>query len=281
MISFQPDGDMFTREQINALIHYASGANAEDSPALSWPDPMGEELEEVIFIPEEAKRRYSSEELEKARADFIKERKADGSAAWDEIGRLCGLALGLLTGKEYKEPLFELETACFPLMSEVFANICYFLEGSDDLIFIPFGEYGFVFNARVGGGRTKPSLGFLSYDIQQGNITSEEDTRLLHKALGAAVFSYFLRGVETYCTFDGREQRRFMFPACAFFWSALDSIREGRACVCDICGSPFISAKERGKKAKYCSQTCQNRAKVLQRKARNEAQNAEECRDLI
>lgn len=54
----------------------------------------------------------------------------------------------------------------------------------------------------------------------------------------------------------GQEVRSIATGIGSLWWSALDAMRIGRLGSCEVCGKPFITNKERGKKRKYCSEAC-------------------------
>ena len=61
---------------------------------------------------------------------------------------------------------------------------------------------------------------------------------------------------------DGQEVRSIATGIGSLWWSALDAMRSGRLGACEVCGKPFITNNERGKKRKYCSEACKQWRKV-------------------
>lgn len=61
---------------------------------------------------------------------------------------------------------------------------------------------------------------------------------------------------------DGQEIRSIATGIGSLWWSALDAMRIGRLGACEVCGKPFITNNERGKKRKYCSEACKQWRKV-------------------
>lgn len=61
---------------------------------------------------------------------------------------------------------------------------------------------------------------------------------------------------------DGQEVRSIATGIGSLWWSALDAMRIGRLGACEVCGKPFITNNERGKKRKYCSEACKQWRKV-------------------
>lgn len=61
---------------------------------------------------------------------------------------------------------------------------------------------------------------------------------------------------------DGQELRSIATGIGSLWWSALDAMRIGRLGACEVCGKPFITNNERGKKRKYCSEACKQWRKV-------------------
>lgn len=61
---------------------------------------------------------------------------------------------------------------------------------------------------------------------------------------------------------DGQEVRFIATGVGSLWWSALDAMRIGRLGACEVCGKPFITNNERGKKRKYCSEACKQWRKV-------------------
>ncbi len=61
---------------------------------------------------------------------------------------------------------------------------------------------------------------------------------------------------------DGQEVRSIATGIGSLWWSALDAMRIGRLGACEVCGRPFITNNERGKKRKYCSEACKQWRKV-------------------
>lgn len=61
---------------------------------------------------------------------------------------------------------------------------------------------------------------------------------------------------------DGQEVRFIATGVGSLWWSALDVMRIGRLGACEVCGKPFITNNERGKKRKYCSEACKQWRKV-------------------
>ncbi len=55
---------------------------------------------------------------------------------------------------------------------------------------------------------------------------------------------------------DGQEVRSIATGISSLWWSALDAMRIGRLGACEVCGKPFITNNERGKRRKYCSEAC-------------------------
>ena len=58
---------------------------------------------------------------------------------------------------------------------------------------------------------------------------------------------------------QGNEYFSYYSPISATWKYMLEQSREGRVGVCDYCGKPYISKKERGKKRRFCSQLCSKR----------------------
>lgn len=61
---------------------------------------------------------------------------------------------------------------------------------------------------------------------------------------------------------DGQEVRSIATGIGSLWWSALDAMRIGRLGACEVCGKPFITNNERGKRRKYCSEACKQWRKV-------------------
>lgn len=61
---------------------------------------------------------------------------------------------------------------------------------------------------------------------------------------------------------NGQEVRSIATGIGSLWWSALDAMRIGRLGACEVCGKPFITNNERGKKRKYCSEACKQWRKV-------------------
>lgn len=61
---------------------------------------------------------------------------------------------------------------------------------------------------------------------------------------------------------DGQEVRSIATGIGSIWWSALDAMRIGRLGACEVCGKPFITNNERGKRRKYCSEACKQWRKV-------------------
>ena len=61
---------------------------------------------------------------------------------------------------------------------------------------------------------------------------------------------------------DGQEIRSIATGIGSLWWSTLDAMRIGRLGACEVCGKPFITNNERGKKRKYCSEACKQWRKV-------------------
>lgn len=61
---------------------------------------------------------------------------------------------------------------------------------------------------------------------------------------------------------DGQEVRSIATGIGSICWSALDAMRIGRLGACEVCGKPFITNNERGKRRKYCSEACKQWRKV-------------------
>ena len=60
----------------------------------------------------------------------------------------------------------------------------------------------------------------------------------------------------------GQEVRSIATGIGSLWWSALDAMRIGRLGACEVCGKPFITNNERGKRRKYCSEACKQWRKV-------------------
>ena len=61
---------------------------------------------------------------------------------------------------------------------------------------------------------------------------------------------------------NGQEVRSIATGIGSLWWSALDAMRIGRLGACEVCGKPFITNNERGKRRKYCSEACKQGRKV-------------------
>lgn len=61
---------------------------------------------------------------------------------------------------------------------------------------------------------------------------------------------------------NGQEVRSIATGIGSLWWSALDAMRIGRLGACEVCGKPFITNNERGKRRKYCSEACKQWRKV-------------------
>ncbi len=85
---------------------------------------------------------------------------------------------------------------------------------------------------------------------------NEAGARKCLSTLADRLFTLHLNDVKT-VSFDGGQEARIITTGIsALWWCALDSMRDGRLGICEVCGKPYVARGERGKPRKYCSEAC-------------------------
>ena len=85
---------------------------------------------------------------------------------------------------------------------------------------------------------------------------NESGARKCLSTLVDRLFTLHLNDVKT-VSFDGGQEARIITTGIsALWWCALDSMRDGRLGICEVCGKPYVARGERGKPRKYCSEAC-------------------------
>ncbi len=85
---------------------------------------------------------------------------------------------------------------------------------------------------------------------------NEAGARKCLSTLVDRLFTLHLNDVKT-VSFDGGQEARIITTGIsALWWCALDSMRDGRLGICEVCGKPYVARGERGKPRKYCSEAC-------------------------
>lgn len=91
---------------------------------------------------------------------------------------------------------------------------------------------------------------------------SDKGVKLALQSIADGLFTLHLIDVRTISANGGQEGRSIATGLSSLWWCALDALRVGRLGACAVCGRPFITNNERGKKRKYCSEACRQWNKI-------------------
>lgn len=105
------------------------------------------------------------------------------------------------------------------------------------------------------------STGEMKMYIYPENPSSKEAI----KGIIDGLFSIHLSNIKTVSINGGEEHRKANEGITMLWWLVLDRLREGRTGICEFCGRPFISKKERGALRRFCSASCRQRASNARR----------------
>lgn len=91
------------------------------------------------------------------------------------------------------------------------------------------------------------------------DLEADEDKYNIEYAIDC-LFTLHLSHLMTLTRNGGEEVRHAWDELTMIWWLAMDRLRNGRAGICEECGTPFIAKRERGKLRRFCSKACQKRS---------------------